>query len=59
MRPYVETFNWETIGLRLTVTISLGFAQRQLTDGVASLLVRADRALYRAKNSGRNRVEFR
>lgn len=42
---------------RLTLTASLGVASAQAgEDSVASLLRRADEALYRAKEAGRNRV---
>lgn len=40
----------------IQVTISIGYACWQEGDSVASLLSRADEALYRAKNEGRNRV---
>jgi len=40
-----------------TVTISLGAAERQLEEELAGLVCRADAALYRAKELGRNRVE--
>jgi diguanylate cyclase len=39
-----------------TITISIGVAQYRKGDTAASLLQRADRALYEAKSSGRNRV---
>jgi two-component system cell cycle response regulator len=38
------------------VTISIGLAALGAEDGTASLLKRADQALYRAKREGRNRV---
>lgn len=43
----------------LPVTISIGVAQRQPGDDKASLLQRADLALYAAKHAGRNRVAAR
>lgn len=42
---------------RHRITASLGFAVCQSTDTWDSWLDRADKALYRAKNAGRNRVE--
>lgn len=40
------------------VTLSIGVAQLQPADAdLTSLLARADRALYRAKSAGRNRIE--
>ncbi|RSM61648.1 hypothetical protein DMB66_24340 [Actinoplanes sp. ATCC 53533] len=40
----------------LTVTVSVGVASRDTDMSVAELLGRADRALYQAKEGGRNRV---
>jgi diguanylate cyclase (GGDEF)-like protein len=40
-----------------SVTISIGIAQLSGDEDAASVLARADVALYRAKNLGRNRVE--
>jgi diguanylate cyclase (GGDEF)-like protein len=41
----------------LSVTISLGVAQWEGAENLEGLLGRADAALYRAKETGRNRVE--
>lgn len=38
------------------ITLSIGVAQLQIGESLASLIDRADKALYRAKNTGRNRV---
>lgn len=38
------------------VTISVGVAYARPVDGTSDVVERADRALYRAKNAGRNRV---
>ena len=40
------------------ITISFGLTALASNDTEAELLARADRALYRAKDQGRNRVEF-
>ncbi len=45
-------------GARLgRITISLGVAEARFDDDTESLVERADKALYRAKDNGRNRVE--
>jgi diguanylate cyclase (GGDEF)-like protein len=38
------------------VTVSIGVAYARSADGIGEVIERADRALYRAKNTGRNRV---
>lgn len=42
----------------LPLTISIGLASRQAADVESTLLARADRALYAAKQSGRNNVHL-
>ena len=43
-------------GLPSPVTVSVGVAQFRSSDGTGSLVKRADQALYRAKQNGRNQV---
>jgi diguanylate cyclase len=38
------------------ITVSIGVARYELGEALAELIQRADAALYRAKNEGRNRV---
>lgn len=44
------------VGDGLSVTLSLGVAERQLAEPPAVLMARADQALYRAKAAGKDRV---
>tara|TARA_R110000868_G_scaffold25293_4_gene98657 strand:+ start:176 stop:1651 length:1476 start_codon:yes stop_codon:yes gene_type:complete len=43
-------------GVQLQITTSIGLAQLQADESLEQLIARADRALYRAKQSGRNRL---
>jgi diguanylate cyclase (GGDEF)-like protein len=60
LRGAIQEAPFEVAGARLTVTISAGVAvdEAGVFSDVNSLLQRSDLALYRAKHSGRNRVEF-
>jgi diguanylate cyclase (GGDEF)-like protein len=55
-RVTVETTPIAYHGREIGVTVSLGVAQRRAGEGRDDLLVRADAALYAAKQAGRNRV---
>ncbi|MCS6997353.1 MAG: diguanylate cyclase [Casimicrobiaceae bacterium] len=55
LRLQLQRINWSEIGLPESVTLSVGIAERQKDEAVASLIERADHALYLAKASGRNR----
>ncbi len=56
LRTAVESIDFADVDPALRVTISLGVAARTTEDSVARLLATADELLYRAKESGRNRV---
>jgi diguanylate cyclase (GGDEF)-like protein len=55
MRTAIHQTTFERVE---TITCSFGVAQYIVGDTAQSLLARADKALYRAKSLGRNRVEF-
>jgi diguanylate cyclase (GGDEF)-like protein len=55
LRQAIENEPFEPIG---HITISFGVASMKSSDDENSLLDRADKALYTAKNNGRNRVEY-
>lgn len=59
IRKAIEELELDVDGQRIAVTASFGVAVFEKTgdDTIHDLFTRADRALYRAKQSGRNRVE--
>ncbi len=57
IRQRVADFDCSAIAEGLSLTISLGVAEAFATESADRLLAKADQALYRAKNNGRNRVE--
>jgi diguanylate cyclase (GGDEF)-like protein len=58
VRQHVERYKFEYEGKRIPVTVSLGLAGMPHPDIKApeDLLALADKALYEAKNAGRNQV---
>jgi diguanylate cyclase len=52
-KELVKRSTGETLG---RVTISIGVAEINADDSVQSIIDRADKCLYAAKNAGRNRV---
>jgi diguanylate cyclase (GGDEF)-like protein len=59
LRSLIEKLTIELNGHALKITCSFGMACKSSEkDSIESLLTLADKALYKAKNLGRNRVEF-
>ena len=58
MRANIEKCRFPGIGNGLTITASIGLSQYQTREEIDTMVARADRALYRAKEGGRNRVEY-
>lgn len=58
MRAAIEASSFETDAGNLSVTVSIGCSTHQPQDTYETLFKRADQALYRAKENGRNRVEL-
>ncbi len=56
IRQRTEQSEFEYNGSTLHVTTSIGLAQLHADESLEQLLARADRALYRAKQGGRNRL---
>lgn len=57
LRASIEACPFHFKGERVTITISMGFSAFKSAEHSDLVLKRADQALYRAKNAGRNRVE--
>lgn len=57
LRKCIENKNFSNIAEGLSVTVSFGVSDSGDVDDYDRLLSRADQALYKAKNNGRNRTE--
>jgi diguanylate cyclase len=58
LRASIEACPFHFKGERVTITISMGLTAFKSGEHSDLVLKRADQALYRAKNAGRNRVEL-
>ncbi|MGX4770351.1 GGDEF domain-containing protein [Bradyrhizobium guangdongense] len=56
LRQIISEQHWDSVSDDLRVTLSAGIAQVRLNDAPEDTLARADAALYKAKDAGRNRV---
>jgi len=59
IKKTIENKKFEFESQIIKVTVSIGITSASKTDSVFSLIERADKALYAAKENGRNRVEYR
>jgi diguanylate cyclase len=57
MRQVIEACPFHFKGMRIVVTVSIGTAALRAREQAETALKRADQALYRAKDTGRNRIE--
>ena len=53
LRSFIEKNNFDVVG---KLTCSFGITQFQINDTLDSMILRADNALYKAKEEGRNKV---
>lgn len=56
IRQQTEQSRFDYEGAQLRITTSIGLAELHPADALDQLIARADRALYRAKQTGRNRL---
>ena len=54
LREIIEKSNFNAHGDKVSITLSCGLTQYNKTDNAESIFVRADGALYQAKQNGRN-----
>lgn len=57
IRNKISEANIKVNGERISITISCGICEYIEGDDLESMIYRSDQALYKAKNSGKNRVE--
>jgi two-component system cell cycle response regulator len=58
IRKAVQALSVNALDKRIAVTVSIGVSEFDPGDSAEAMVDRADRAMYRAKTGGRNRVEL-
>lgn len=56
MREKIQSFNWDSIAPGLKISMSFGICCKKLPTNYKEMLCIADKRLYKAKTSGRNRT---
>ncbi len=56
IRQQIEQLSFNQQGETFKVTLSIGVAEHSINDNIDNTILRADKALYQAKNSGRNKT---
>jgi len=56
IRKLIADLTFPSIGDKFKVTVSFGVAEHKPNESIDETILRSDEALYRAKNSGRNKV---
>jgi len=58
MRTNIEKCSFPCIGDVFRITASIGLSEYQTREEIDTMIARADRSMYRAKEGGRNRLEY-
>lgn len=58
IKDLIEQHEFVYQGTQIDITISMGVTSIVKTDSYFSIVDRADKALYKAKNNGRNKIEY-
>jgi len=58
LRANVESAHFDAVDPKLVQTVSIGIAEFRAGESIEQVQLRADRAMYKAKARGRNRIEI-
>jgi len=58
IKDHIEQHEFVYQGVQISITISMGVTSIIKTDSYFAIVDRVDKALYKAKNNGRNKIEY-